>query len=39
MQGTLMGKYHGKVDLLFDRFGNVSLWSTKFSAPSTEAHF
>jgi len=31
----LRGKYHCTVDLLFDRFRNVLLCITKFSAPST----
>jgi len=35
----LKGKYHCTVDLLFGQFRNVHLCSTKFSAPSTEAHF
>jgi len=35
----LRGKYHSTVDLLFNRFGNVHLCSSKFSAPSTKAHF
>jgi len=34
----LRGKYHCTVHLLFDQFRNVCLCSTKFSAPSTEAH-
>jgi len=39
LQGTLKGKYHCTVDLLFDWFRKVRLCSTKFSAPSTETHF
>jgi len=35
----LRGKYHCTVDLLFHRFRNVRRCSTKFSAPSTNAHF
>jgi len=35
----LRGKYCCKVDLLFDWCRNVHLCSTKFIAPSKNAHF
>jgi len=35
----LRGKYHCTVDLLFEQFKNVRLFSTKLSAPCTNAHF